>query len=249
MDHNIEKNGPLLIMGAMNSETNLLIASLEQCETLFVGDFGFYSGLIGNKAVIVCRCLIGTVYSSAAVMLGIERFSPRAVITCGTAGAHNPELHRGDIVLGENMINAGRYNTPHKEKNTGSSSLFWEFPKEECFEIGGYVNTYSVHSDEQLIRSAETTEYDGGRIIRGTVITSDAWNRELDRILFFNSQLGSDCEDMESFAVAKLCEQFKIPCISIRIISNSEFFRDEECDFELFGKKCQEFVLELIKKI
>ena len=245
----VNKEEPIFILGALKSETELLISSLTEAEEIRVGDYRFFKGKISGKPAVVCRCLVGMVYSAAAVMLGAERFSPGTVINCGTAGAHDPALHQGDIVLGQDIINAGRYNTPHREKGEGSDCMAWEFPKEECFEEGGNLDTYSTHSDERLLSAAETVEYSGGRVKRGTVLSSDAWNREIDRILFFNKALSSDCEDMESFAAAKICEQLAIPCLSVRIISNSELHPAEECDFERFGRECQRFVLKLIEKI
>ena len=239
---------PIFILGALKSETELLISSLTESELICVGDYRFYTGTIAGKPVIVCRCLVGTIYAAAAVMLGAERFSPGAVIACGTAGAHDPTLHQGDIVLGQNILHIGRYNTPHREKGEGSDALTWEFPKEECFEEGGYHYTYSAHSDERLMAAAETVR-PGGRVKRGTILCSDAWNREIDRILLFNTAYNSDCEDMESYAAAKICEQLRIPCLCVRIISNSELYPDEECDFDRYGRECQEFVLKLIEKI
>lgn len=245
----VNNDKPLLILGALKSETDFLISSLTESELICLGDYRFYKGKIAGKPVVVCCCLVGMIYSAAAVMLGTERFSPGSVITCGTAGAHDPMLHRGDIVLGQTIINAGRYNTPHREKGEGSDGTAWEFPQEECFEPGGYAYTYSAHSDARLLSEAETLEYSGGQVKRGTVLSSDAWNREIDRILHFSSAYHSACEDMESFAVAKICEQLQIPCLSVRIISNSELYPDEECDFARYGRECQEFVLKLIEKL
>ena len=244
---NIER--PLLILGALESETELLITSLTEAEEIAVGDYRFFKGKIAGKPVIVCRCLIGMIYSAAAVMLGAERFSPRAVIIGGTSGAHDAELHQGDIILGENLRYVGRYDTPHRDRGEGSDCMAWEFPQEECFEEGGHLYTYSAHSSEALLSAAETVEYSGGRVKRGTVLSSDEWNREIDRILDFHAAFSSDCEDMESFAVARICEQLSLPFLCVRIISNSELHPGEECDFALYGRKCQEFVLKLIEKV
>ena len=245
----MNKEKPIFILGALKSETEFLISSLTETEEIHVGDYRFFKGKISGKPVVVCRCLVGMVYSAAAIMLGAERFSPGAVINCGTAGAHDPTLHRGDIVLGQDIINAGRYNTPHRDRGKGSDYTAWEFPEEECFEPDGYIYTYSAHSDELLLAEAETVEYSGGRVQKGIILSLDAWNREIDRILFLNKKLSSACEDMESFATAKICEQLQIPCLCVRIISNSELYTDEECDFALYGRKCQEFVLKLIGKL
>ena len=127
--------------------------------------------------------------------------------------------------------------------------MIFQLPKEECFEEDGYLYTYLTHSDEALLSAAETVEYSGGRVKRGTVLSSDEWNREIDRILRFHAAFSSDCEDMESFAAARICEQLVLPFLCVRIISNSELHPGEDCDFALYGRECQEFVLKLIEKV
>ena len=238
-----------LILGAMRSETELLIASLENKKEYAVGPFAFSSGEIYGKSVIIGQCLVGTACSAAAAALGIESFSPARVLNCGTAGGHDPLLRRGDIVLGETVINAGRYNTPHKDAGQGSDSLQWSIPKSDCFEREGHTTYHVFHADRELLTLAEGVDNSVGRVISGTVLSSDAWNRELDRIEQLHRVYGSSCEDMESYSVAEICHMYSIPFLPVRMISNSELYPDEPFDLERPGYECQKFMLELLKII
>lgn len=238
-----------LILGAMRSETELLIASLENKKEYAIGPFSFSGGSIYGKSVIIGRCLVGSACSAAAAAVAIENFSPVRVLNCGTAGGHDPLLHRGDIVLGETVINAGRYNTPHRDAGQGSDSLQWSIPESDCFEAEGHTVLHIFHADRELLRLAEGADYSGGRVVRGTVLSSDAWNRELDRIEMLHRVYGSSCEDMESYSLASICHMYSIPFLPVRIISNSELYPDEAADLERPGYECQKFMLELLKII
>ena len=56
----------------------------------------------------------------------------------------------------------------------------------------------------------------------GRVASGDIWNKEKDRIKYFNEKYSTLCEEMELYSIYKICEQEKIPCIGIKIISNNE---------------------------
>ncbi len=64
---------------------------------------------------------------------------------------------------------------------------------------------------------------------------------------FYHNTLGSDCEEMESLAVVNVANQFDIPVLSVRIISDSEL-QNEEFDIS-YGVTCQKYVLRIIKAI
>lgn len=71
---------------------------------------------------------------------------------------------------------------------------------------------------------------------------------ELDRINHFVKTYGSSCEEMESYAATQIANRFNVPALTIRIISNSEQHPGEEYD-RTIGQICQEFVLDVIKKL
>ena len=78
-----------------------------------------------------------------------------------------------------------------------------------------------------MLAIAQGVPYEGARLLTGTLGSGDVWNRELDRIFFFHEQLGTSCEDMESFAIAQVCAEMKVPVLAMRVISNSEHHPQE----------------------
>jgi len=251
MDSTVKK--PILIISAMDTELSLLNRKLTVTGEYTLGDFFYEEGRIDGRDIVLCRCLVGKVFAAAAAMEGIRRYEPSVVITQGTAGAHDPSLEYGDIVVVKKAINIDRSN----RDTTGYPSSLpdcakWIYPSTEMFEDGGYVYTYEACSDEELAAIAMDTVNGHGKVIEGVTATSDAWNQDIRDIEFYHRRFGSSCEDMESFSVMKIAEQFKVPCIGIRVISNSRYKAGESVSdvaFEKYGTYCQEFVAHFISKL
>ena len=73
----------------------------------------------------------------------------------------------------------------------------------------------------------------------------DSWESRVDNILFLHEKFGSSCEEMETFAAAKVCRIYGVPFLGVRIISNSAS-NDEEFIPET-GHECQAVVIEIVK--
>ena len=239
---------PIVVLGPMESESTWLVAQLKNRKDKHVGAYTFCEGSIDGYPVVICRCYIGVVNSAAAATLAIQLYQPMCVIIQGTSGAHNPALHQGDIVLGERLVHIGRFFTPHRGKGTGTEPFAWEPQGIEIVSVDPKEFTDVLHSDSRILRIADSVPYAGGKVIRGMIGTADIWNRELDMIAHLHETLGTDCEEMDGFGVSQVCAQLGVPCADIRVISNSEWYEDEEFD-QKYGESCQMFVLEVIKRM
>src|SRR5262249_9620367 len=60
----------------------------------------FTSGTIDGMPIVAARAGVGKVNAAIAATLLIDHFSPSAVVFTGTAGAVDPELNPGDVVIG-----------------------------------------------------------------------------------------------------------------------------------------------------
>ena len=241
-------DAPIVILGPMESESALLIRQLDDRREHSVGAYTFHEGRIDGYPVVICRTYIGVVNSAAVTALAIQCYDPLCVIIQGTSGAHDPDLHQGDIVLGENIVELGSFYTHHRDGGEGSAIFEWTQPGAEI-KVGDCVERVNVlHSDSRILNVAGTVPYSDGRIIRGTIGAADIWNRELDMIAHLHKTLGTSCEEMEGFGVAQVCAQCGVPCADIRVISNSEWHPQEEFN-EKFGESCQMFVLETVRRL
>ena len=239
---------PIAIIGAMESEINLIIAGIENKSTRSIGGRDYISGTIGDKSVTTVRCFIGMANSAAAAALLIENYNPRCVIIQGTCGGHNPLLHRGDIVIGERVIENSRRETPALGEGEGSRFESGRLIEAEIPCGNTAERASEIFCDADLVEKAKTVPYSKGRLITGCISCGDVWNREIDVLKYLHSVRGSDCEEMEGFAVGQVCKAFGVPFIDIRILSNSELYPEEKYD-ESYGIRCQEFCLDLIEKL
>ena len=247
MNQNLDKK-PIVILGPMESESAWLIDQLDQPKENAVGAYTFREGRIDGYPVVVCQCYIGVVNSAAATALAIARYDPLCVIIQGTSGAHDPELHQGDIILGEDLVELGSFYTQHRDEGQGSAIFDWTQPGAEIKVNDGIERVNVLHSDSCILDVADTVPYAEGRVKRGVIGAADIWNRELDVIAHLHRTLGTDCEEMEGFGVAQVCAQLGVPCADIRVISNSEWHPQEEFN-ENYGEQCQMFVLHTVRRL
>lgn len=239
---------PVLIQGAMDSETDRLISALDEPTPYTIAHWKFFAGHIDGYPVVVSVTRCGGINASASTVLAIETFRPCAVINQGTAGAHDPDLRRGDIVIASDCFNASAWKARPSSKDQGVNYreinlLNLNFYDE--YESGNDITFIPV--DENLKASALSVQgrYSEGKVIEGRVATSDSWENRIDRILFLHEQFGSSCEEMETFAVAKTCRVYGVPFLGVRVISNSAL--NGEAFDPKTGGYCQDFVIEIVK--
>lgn len=239
---------PILILGPMDCEIDLLEKAVTQAKQTLIGGFRFIQGSLRGKNTVLCRCLIGMVNSAAATVLAAERFGVGSVIIQGTAGAHDPDLRPGDIVLGESIVEIGNHHTQSRAVGEGIDQNGWIYQGEEIHCQSGGERTKVLRSDKKLMEAALTVPNPRGRLISGTIGSGDVWNKEADRILHLHGTLGTHCEEMEGFAVGQVCAHLGLPFIDIRVISNSELHPGEDFS-ESFAAISQEFTMAFLEAL
>lgn len=242
---NVSNQRPILIQGAMENEIDVLIATLQNPEAITIRGFEFYCGFISDFSVVISRTHIGKINATMATLIGIETFHPSFVINQGTAGAHNIELNTGDIVIGKHIINMDAPDLNIESLLAGINRITSEPMNVELQKGGIWDWAYALSSSEELSTLFQSTPYSHGVIFEGTIASGDGWTQTKEAVLKLRKRYGSDCEEMESFAVAQICEQMTIPYIVLRVISNSVLKETafDECSSAL----CQNLVIDVLK--
>ena len=236
---------PILIQGAENSEINYFLEKMNNKKEIEIATFKFWTGELFDYPIIISRTKVGEVNSAIATTIAIMNFKPRCIINQGTAGAHARDLHRGDIVIGEDYVFLTTFKSEPREYKTGSDINGWVLRK--------FLSKIDVESsnkaDENMINIAKNCvkEYKKGKVVFGTIGSGDIWNREIDRIDYLHNNYGTLCEEMEIAGVYNTANSFGVPVVGIRIISNNEIL-GEEYKPEV-STDCQEFVENFIKEI
>ncbi|MBQ6759195.1 MAG: hypothetical protein IJP42_08995, partial [Selenomonadaceae bacterium] len=110
---------PILIEGAMNTETEILIRALKNPVAYRELSYLFVAGTYKDYPVVIVRTEIGVANSAASTALAIKKFNPVAVINHGTAGGHDPALKIGDIIIGERSFDNSAYRSAYSAAGTG----------------------------------------------------------------------------------------------------------------------------------
>lgn len=236
---------PIVVVAAMEVEFDFLLKQLENPVCSLVGKFKYYEGTINGYPVIICHCHVMTINATLATYIAIEKYHPIAIINEGTAGAHGKDIHKNDIVIGTKSVNISSLKTPTKKEGEGSNSLEWSIISFIADDKGDRLEFQP--GDKNLIKIAQSIEYSDGNIHTGVIGSGDVWNNEADRILWFNRNLGTICEEMESISVYTVANNFNVPAIAIKVISNNEILNESFDENTAIG--AQKFAYNLILKM
>ena len=179
----------------------------------------------------------GPVNAAAASERVIAQFAPVAVLNGGSAGAHNPALLPGDVVLGARyVIAAPRAQREARLARGLRSSLLRFYRGEES------LHPDWLEADAALLDAAERAARAqlarlgpwrapgwpadvprrGGHALRGVIATADAWTVDAEELRALRADHATECEDMESAYVAQVCAMHAVPYVAVRVISNNE---------------------------
>ena len=243
---------PVVVQGAMDVEMRALAASLEHATEEQVQGWSVWRGTIDGYPVVIEKTLKGMSNAAAATALAVERYHPAAIINQGTAGGHDPALHAFDIVIGADAVNLGSFKTGYRARGTGSDVRDWaplDLMRSEG-SAGQDPNARVMrrfHGDEGLLAAARRVQpsYTRGRVVEGTLGSSEVWNSELDRIQRFHDQFGTTAEDMETASAAQIAALSQTPFLGIRVLSNN-ITNGEPYDTSV-GEACQQFVRDVVR--
>jgi len=243
-----DRPGVLLVQGAVDNELQPLLNALEGRRSKQISAWTFWEGSIGGKRVVVSRTEVGPINAVAATVLGIEHYQPGLILNQGTAGAHNPALQVGDIVVGEKTVDYSSYTAEHADAGSGINPTGWK-PAPHRLRLDGRDRTtfYTFSGDPRAMEAAMAMKNPRGRVLRGTIGSAAQYNREIDMIAGIRARYGTDSEDMESAFAHGAATGLRTRFLALRMISDSEY---NHSNFEhLTGQYCSEFVLELIRKL
>ena len=231
----------------MDGELEPLIEAVGRPRPRVIDGFSFWEGEIGGTPVVVSRTEVGMVNAAVATTLLVREYSPQVIINQGTAGAADPALRVGDIVIGTASAPFGSFRTPPRKLGEGIDLSSWEIlPR--LLRVGEErVRFTQFEADPGLVAAALATPYEGGRLVEGIVGSADEWNREVDKLLWAQKTFGIVSEDMESASAHQVAEIYRIPFLAVRIISNSEHhapeFRHE------LGADCARYAVALVRRL
>lgn len=194
------------IIGAMEEEIAQLKREmvLKYKETLH--HITFFVGTLHHLDIVLVQSGIGKVNAALTTTLLIECFEVSAIINTGTAGAIDPALEIGDIVIADRLIY-------HDVDVTGFDY--------QLGQMAGMPEYY--YSDAELLRIAQSAvRSQGTEPIIGLIVSGDEFVNDNKKIEWIqqNFKRARACE-MESTAIAQTAYVLGVPFIIVRAISDS----------------------------
>ena len=215
------------VMGALEEEVRLIADSLVVSGTETHVKRTFYRGSLAGHEVVVVHSGIGKVRAAARSQFLIEHFGVDRLIFAGVAGALNPELAVGDIVVSD-------------------CALQWDFRsvrnEPQRYQADPALVALAVKMAERLDR----------KVYIGSVLTGDQPVIKLEHKQELWQTFNGYCVEMEGAAVAQVCFMNEVPFVLIRAISDlaeggsfEEFLRS----FAKVAPLPAEIVLEMLKEL
>jgi adenosylhomocysteine nucleosidase len=243
------------IMGAMPEEIDSIIHLLSEESRVTIGMRTYSIGKLNGITAVVVFSRWGKVAASITVSTLILEFKVTELIFTGVAGAIDPQLRIGDIVLGRRLIQHDMDARPLMEQ--------FEIPLlgKTFFECAADRIEVAAKAIEELLEknhlhaaigSGELNKFGirEPRLFVGDIASGDKFfsnTRDKDDLL---AKIPSVlCVEMEGAAVAQVCYEYDIPYTVIRTISD---VADEKShiDFPAFIKEISsKYSLEIVKNI
>lgn len=226
------------IIVAMQEELEEILKIMEETNKKEIYDITYIEGKVGENNIIITLSGIGKVNAARTTQILIDNLNVECIINVGSAGALNPILNIGDIVIGNKLIQHDFDITAFNHK------------KGYITGVGDYIecNEELVKQFEKITNNIENKEY---KTITGIIASGDIFCTEINMKNKIHSKFNAECVEMEGAAIAQVAYLCNIPFIVIRSISdspngNNAIVFDEF--IKLASARCAKILKEFFKK-
>lgn len=226
------------IIVAMQEELEEILNIMNDIEEKEIYEISFISGKIEDTEVVVVKSGVGKVNAARTTQILIDKLNVKSVINVGSAGALNPFLNIGDIVIADKLIQ-------HDFDITA-----FDHDKGYITGVGDYI-----YSNDELVKKLQNTvnkiENKAYKVITGVIASGDIFCTDINMKNKIYSKFNAECVEMEGAAIAQVCYLDKISFVVLRSISdspngNNAIVFDEFV--KLASKRCAEILKEFLKK-
>lgn len=196
----------------MPEEIEALLSALEGASRELTSGVTMHRGWLEGHQVLLAESGIGKVNAAATAQL-LAAAAPRALIFTGVAGAVDPVLRTGDIVVASDSIQHDVDVTAlgYEEGRVPGEQLAWE--------SSDHLVRLALGAASRL--SQEDPAFSGVRVISGRVASGDQFIADPQRTRMLRERFGASCVEMEGGAVAQVCTRAGVPFVIVRSVSDS----------------------------
>ena len=207
----------LAIMGAMQEEIDPLLEFFKDYKIIEYADNKYYELNYKGLDIVIAHSKIGKVFASLTASTLIQKFSCDSLLFSGVAGAINPNLNIGDLIVATKLCQ-------HDLDITAFGHPFGFVPGGKVF----------VESSKELLDLAKNVaKNENLKVIEGIIATGDQFIHSNVTKEFIEKTFKADALEMEGASVAVVCDSLSIPFFILRAISDSANM-DAGFDFDEF---------------
>lgn len=193
------------IIGAMQVETEGLIAEMTDTKTRIVSGVTYTEGVLCGRDVVVATCGVGKVFAAICAEAMILKFGVTALLNTGVAGGLSPMLEVGDVVIADEVVQHDMNTTALGDPRGLLSG----------------INVIKLAADTRLLKAlCEATAELGYNGIVGTVASGDLFVAEKkikDKLV---AEFDAVACEMEGAAIGHVAYVNGVPFAVLRAISD-----------------------------
>lgn len=194
------------IIGAMDSEVELLKSKVEGAHTRELAGLAFVEGTLGGVDVVVVKCGVGKVNAAMCAQALVSVFGCARIINTGVAGSLDNRIEIGDIVVSTDAVE-------HDMDVTPLGYAPGEHPDLRLVAFEADLGLRAV-----VVAAARGV--DGVSVFEGRVCSGDQFIGSAEAKKRIVSAFGGMCCEMEGAAIAHVCHVAGVPFVVVRAISD-----------------------------
>lgn len=196
----------ILLLGALEAELSEFRSRLAARHDEQWHDRTFCVGRLGHSEVVVAATGVGKSMAALATQHLVDVFAPHYIIFTGIAGALDPALGIGDVLV-------------------AADSLQYDLDARAAgFPLGQipFTDYRVIPSEPRLVAAALGYEAQGFRLVRGRILTGDLVLSRSSQGSYGHlvSELGGDAVEMEGASSGLVALMNGIPFLLLRVISD-----------------------------
>jgi len=226
----------IAIMGAMQEEISPLLSYFKDYKTIEFAKNKYYLTQYKGLELIIAYSKIGKVNASLTATTLIEKFGAQKLLFSGVAGALNPVLKVGDLLvatkLAQHDLDITAFGHPH-----------------------GYVPEGSVYveTDKALTALAQKVALAQKiKLLEGIIATGDQFICDGVKKEWIHTTFNADATEMEGASVAVVCDALNVPFCVLRAISDAADM-DAGFSFDEFlvssAKESAQFIIAMLDEL
>ena len=213
------------IISAVPDEIKTIHSDIKFTDSEIRGIRSYYTGKYSKIDLVLVYSGVGKVSATIAATTLIEHFKVDKIIFTGLAGAVCADLDRGDIILGDKAYQHDLDGRPLCKNQfevpfTGQGLIHLNSSDIGLAEksIRNFLDNFSNYVDMSELNRLHVKNPDLyiGTIASGDIFVQDVKNQKN----LFAEGMNTLAVEMEGAAVAQVCDDYNIPYILVRIVSD-----------------------------